>query len=47
VSTSSASPSPTEKAIGPGPNNSFSPTANAIQPGAVCTKVVNGLCVGR
>ena len=46
-STSSASPSPTEKALTPGGNPSFSPTANAVQPGAVCAKVVNGVCVGR
>lgn len=34
---------PTEKAIGPaGP--SFSPTVNPAQPGAVCAKIVNGVC---
>lgn len=34
---------PTEKAVGPaGP--SFSPTVNPAQPGAVCAKVVNGVC---
>jgi hypothetical protein len=34
---------PTEKAVGPaGP--SFSPTVNPAQPGAVCAKIVNGVC---
>ena len=34
---------PTEKAVGPaGP--SFSPTVNPAQPGAVCNKIVNGVC---
>jgi hypothetical protein len=34
---------PTEKAVGPaGP--SFSPTVNPVQPGAVCAKIVNGVC---
>ena len=46
-STSSASPSPTEKALAPGGNPSFTPTVNAVQPGAVCAKTVNGVCVGR
>jgi hypothetical protein len=41
---SSASPSPTEKAVLPqGP--SFSPTVNPVQPGAVCKQVVNGVCM--
>jgi hypothetical protein len=34
---------PTEKAVGPaGP--SFSPTVNPVPPGAVCNKIVNGVC---
>jgi len=34
---------PTEKAVGPaGP--SFSPTVNPVPPGAVCAKIVNGVC---
>ena len=34
---------PTEKAVGPaGP--SFSPTVNPAPPGAVCNKIVNGVC---
>ena len=37
--------SPTEKAVGPGGNNSFSPTINPTPPGAVCTQIVNGVCV--
>ena len=44
-STSEAPPmsTPTEKAIGPaGP--SFSPTVNPVPPGAVCARVVNGVC---
>lgn len=45
-SSSSSTPSPTEKAMMPG-GPSFTPTVNAGQPGAVCAKVVNGLCVGR
>ncbi|MEI7519612.1 MAG: hypothetical protein WCJ98_14180 [Mycobacteriaceae bacterium] len=44
-STSEAPPmiTPTEKAVGPaGP--SFSPTVNPAPPGAVCARVVNGVC---
>ena len=44
-STSEAPPmiTPTEKAVGPaGP--SFSPTVNPVPPGAVCNKIVNGVC---
>ncbi|MBJ7401300.1 hypothetical protein [Mycolicibacterium sp.] len=34
---------PTEKAVAPaGP--SFSPTVNPAPPGAVCNKIVNGVC---
>ncbi len=45
--TSAPSASPTEKAIGPGGNNFFSPTINPAPPGAVCKEVVNGVCVSR
>lgn len=45
--TSAPSASPTEKAIGPGGNNSFSPSINPAPPGAVCKEVVNGVCVSR
>lgn len=45
VSTSQAAPSPTEKAVGPGTDNSFSPSVNPQPPGAVCTKIENGVCV--
>ena len=44
--TSSApAATPTEKAVGPGGNNSFSPTINPVPPGAVCREVINGVCV--
>lgn len=44
--TSSApSATPTEKAIGPGDNESFTPTINPVPPGAVCKEVHNGVCV--
>lgn len=45
-STSEApvSVAPTEKAVSPGGNNSFSPTINPAPPGAVCDKIVNGVC---
>ena len=36
---------PSEKAVGPGMTNSFSPTVTARQPGAVCQQLVNGVCV--
>jgi hypothetical protein len=45
TTSSSASPSPTEKALTPGGNNSFSPSVNPVPPGAVCTKIENGVCV--
>ncbi len=35
---------PTEKALGPGGNNSFSPSVDPIPPGAVCKSIVNGVC---
>lgn len=37
--------SPTEKAVGPGGGNSFSPTINPTPPGAVCRDIVNGVCI--
>lgn len=37
--------SPTEKAVGPGGSNSFSPTINPTPPGAVCRDIVNGVCI--
>lgn len=43
--SSPVTPMPTEKAVGPGSNNSFSPSVNPIPPGAVCTKIENGVCV--
>lgn len=43
--SSSAVPSPTEKALTPGGENSFSPSVNPVPPGAVCTKIENGVCV--
>lgn len=44
-SASSTAPiSPTEKAVGPGGNNSFSPTIDPTPPGAVCKTIVNGVC---
>ncbi|MCE9515057.1 MAG: hypothetical protein NTY24_15255 [Mycobacterium sp.] len=44
-SASSAAPvSPTEKAVGPGGENSFSPTINPTPPGASCKTIVNGVC---
>jgi hypothetical protein len=48
--TSAPSPSspapltPTEKAVGPGGDNSFSPTINPVPPGSSCTSIVNGVC---
>lgn len=45
--TGSSAPtvSPTEKAVGPGDGNSFSPTVNPTPPGAICKEVVNGVCI--
>lgn len=44
-SASSPAPvSPTEKAVGPGGDNSFSPTINPTPPGASCKTIVNGVC---
>ncbi|MCB0942257.1 MAG: hypothetical protein KDB72_18710 [Mycobacterium sp.] len=45
TSASAPAPSPTEKAVGPGGNNSFSPTINPAPPGAVCKEVVGNNCV--
>ena len=45
TSSSAPAPSPTEKAVGPGGNNSFSPTINPAPPGAVCKEVVGNNCV--
>lgn len=42
---SSASVSPTEKAVGPGGPNSFSPTVNPVPPGTVCKEVVGNNCI--
>lgn len=43
--SSSVAPSPTEKAVGPGGPNSFTPTVNPAPPGAVCKEVVGNTCV--
>ena len=45
VPATSESPAgtPTEKAVG-GSGPSFSPTVNPTPPGAVCNKIVNGVC---
>lgn len=45
TSTSAPSVSPTEKAVGPGGNNSFSPTVNPAPPGPVCKEVVGNECI--
>lgn len=42
---SSASVSPTEKAVGPGGANSFSPTVNPAPPGPVCKEIVGNNCI--
>lgn len=39
------SASPTEKAVGPGGPNSFSPTVNPAPPGTVCKQIVGNTCV--
>lgn len=36
---------PTDKAVGPGATNSFSPTVNPVPPGASCQRIENGVCV--
>lgn len=42
---SSASVSPTEKAVAPGGPNSFSPTVNPAPPGSVCKQIVGNECI--
>ena len=44
-STTSSVVSPTEKALTPGGDNSFSPTINPRPPGGTCTRIVNGVCM--
>ena len=44
-STTSSVVSPTEKAMTPGGDNSFSPTVHAPHPGGNCTRIVNGVCM--
>ena len=43
--SSSVAPTPTEKALTPGGENSFSPSVDPTPPGAVCTKIENGVCI--
>lgn len=45
--TSSSAPvvSPSEKAVGPGDDYSFSPSINPKPPGSVCREIVNGVCI--
>ncbi len=45
TSSSAPLPSPTEKAVTPGGDQSFSPTARAVPPGTVCKQVINNLCI--
>ena len=45
AATTPAVPVPTEKAVGPGDTNSFSPTVDPVQPGSVCKQIVNGVCM--
>ncbi len=44
-SSAAVTPSPTEKAMLPGGDQSFSPTINPVPPGAVCKEIVNGVCM--
>lgn len=44
-STTPAVVSPTEKAMTPGGDNSFSPSINPTMPGGNCTRIVNGVCM--
>lgn len=44
-SETTTSLTPTEKAVGPGITNSFSPSVRVNPPGAVCQQLVNGVCV--
>ena len=44
--TSSApAPTPTEKAIGPDYEGSFTPSINPAPPGSVCKQIQNGVCI--
>ena len=44
--TSSApAPTPTEKAIGPDYDASFTPSIHPSPPGAVCKQILNGVCI--
>ncbi|TGD90557.1 hypothetical protein BayCH28_01465 [Mycolicibacterium sp. CH28] len=43
--SSSVSVTPTEKAVGPGGPNSFSPTVNPAPPGPVCKQIVGNDCI--
>lgn len=44
-SSAAVTPSPTEKAMLPGGDESFSPTVNPAPPGPVCKEVINGVCI--
>lgn len=44
ASSSAPAASPTEKAVGPGGDNSFTPTVNPAPPGSICKQIVNGVC---
>ena len=43
--TSAPVVSPSEKAVGPDVDYSFSPSVNPKPPGAVCREIVNGVCI--
>lgn len=43
--SSSPSLNPTDKALSPSGPNSFTPTINAGQPGAVCKQVIGNSCI--
>ena len=44
--TSSAPvPTPTEKAVGPDYDGSFTPSINPTPPGSVCKQIQNGVCI--
>lgn len=44
-SATSAVVSPTEKALSPTGDNSFSPTVNPTPKGGTCIRIVNGVCM--
>lgn len=44
-SSSAPAATPTEKAVGPDYEASFTPSINPVPPGAVCKEVHNGVCV--